>query len=158
MLSRTLRTHTTNILLAFVTAGFALLLVELLMINHIFQLQLIAVGSSAIGLLLSLFAFLPRAGLRRIIAGLYVVLALVGLYGFSVHLSGRARHQQAAAAVPQSNDRTIRRALTSFARNPPLVPPLALSGLAALGIVSLLGAGAEAPATQVRRQGLAASD
>jgi hypothetical protein len=158
MLSKTLRMHTTNVLLAFVAAGFALLLIELILINHLFQLQLIAVGSSAIGLLLSLLAFLPRAGLRRIITGLYVVLALVGLFGFFIHATARSGHRQQAAAVQPPSDRTLRRALTSFTRNPPIVPPLALSGLATLGIVVLASAGVEAPAPQVRRQGLAASD
>lgn len=119
------------------------------------MLSLIAVGSSAVGLLLSLLAFVPRSRLRRGITTVYVVLALVGLLGFYIHATGRGRHQQLAASVQPPADRTLRRALTSFARNPPLVPPLALSGLAALGIVALASMGAEASVTQGRRQELA---
>ncbi len=155
MLSQMVRGRSTSVLLIFVAAGFALLLGELLMIGHINQIQMVGVVSSAVGLILSLLGFIPRVGLRRIVIGLFVVLALVGLFGVFIHMGGRARRQAQMASVQMPEDRLMRRALTSFRRNPPLVPPLALSGLSGLGIVALLGAGAAAE-TQVRRQGLAA--
>ncbi len=155
MLSRTLRAHSTVVLLAFVAAGFAFLLGELLMIGHTFQRQLIGVGAAALGLIVSLIALVPRPGLRRIVLGLYVVLALVGLFGFFIHLGGRARRQTQVATVPPPEDRILRRALSTFARNPPLVPPLALSGLATLGIVTLLSANVAVADPRVQPHGLA---
>ncbi len=151
MLSRTVRTQSTNVLLAFVAAGFALLLLDLLLMGHFFQLQMIGVISTISGLALSLLAFVPRPGLRRVITALFVVLALVGLFGLYIHMNGRARRQGQLASVQPPEDRLMRRALTSFGRNPPLVPPLAISGLSALGIVALLGARSEVPQTQSTR-------
>ncbi len=140
-------------MLAFVAAGFALLLGDLLLIGHTFQRQLIGVGAAALGLIASLIALVPRPGLRRIVTVLYVVVALVGLFGFYIHLGGRTRRQTQVATIPPSENRIIRRALTSFARNPPLVPPLALTGLATLGIVTLLSGSTEVTEPRAKRQG-----
>lgn len=139
MLATTLRRQSTTILLLFVAAGFVFLLGELLFIGHVEGTQLIAVIATVLGILVSLLGMIPRTMTRRIAIGLFVVLALSGLYGILEHREERAdRPEETTAALQAANSRVEREALESFAKNPPVLSPLALSGLAALGILTLL--------------------
>jgi uncharacterized membrane protein (UPF0136 family) len=184
MLFTTLRRNTTAILLSFVAAGFAFLLAELLLIGHTEGSQLVATGASAVGLLLALLALVPQRTLRFVVAGLFVLLALSGVYGAFEHKTDRVERREeasAALAVVESSvvdspanaavgageaapageaavvpgavtpadagetKEVVGEALNSFAENPPILSPLALSGLAVLGILVLLSSEATVP-------------
>ena len=61
--------------------------------------------------------------------------ALSDQYGLLEHREERAgRPEKATAALQAATSRVERQALESFLKNPPVLSPLALSGLAALGI------------------------
>ena len=139
MLSTTLRRYSTQVLLGFVAAGFAFLVVELILLGHTRGSQLIAIFAAVVGVVVSLLAFVPRAAMRRVALGVFVLLALSGLYGVLEHREERGeRPAQATRALASASSRVERQALESYATNPPVLSPLALSGLAALGIVTLL--------------------
>jgi hypothetical protein len=139
VLSTTLRRQSTTVLLLFVAAGFVFLLGELLFIGHLEGTQLIAVIAAVLGILVSLLGMVPRTQARRIAIGLFVVLALSGLYGVLEHREERAdRPEEISAPLQAATGRVEREALETFAKNPPVLSPLALSGLAALGILTLL--------------------
>jgi hypothetical protein len=172
MLLTNVRRHTTSILLSFVAAGFAFLLVELLLMGHTEGSQLVATGASAAGLALSLLALVPQQKLRIGVGALFVVLALSGVYGAQQHQADRGERREEAtaaaeavgvaevapaadaagaseaapaadAAINGEAGEVVGEALDSFASNPPILSPLALSGLALLGLLVLLTA--EAP-------------
>jgi uncharacterized membrane protein (UPF0136 family) len=169
MLLTNLRRNTTAILLSFVAAGFAFLLAELLLIGHTEGSQLVATGASAVGLLLALLALVPQRTLRFVVAGLFVLLALSGVYGAFEHKTDRVERREeaaaalavvessmvdssanpavgAASAAPAGETKeVVGEALGSFAENPPILSPLALSGLALLGILVLLSSEATVP-------------
>ncbi|MEI6180095.1 MAG: hypothetical protein WCP31_05035 [Chloroflexales bacterium] len=184
-----LRRHTTSLLLGFVALGFAFLLVELFLMGHTEESQRIALAASAVGMLLSLGALIPQRTLRTGIAGLFVLLALSGVYGSMEHREDRSEREEEALAaletveaklaVPATNAASgageatvnaeasvpaaeadgeavevVGEALNSFANNPPLLSPLALSGLAGLGLLVLLTSASPAPLQVTARQSL----
>ena len=139
-----IRRNTTALFLVGIAIGFALVLVELALINHVRGTQLIAIIACVAGIVLSLVGLVPRRGVRRAVAALFVVLALTGVYGFIEHQQGRSERAGEVAEVASSaTDRVVREALDSFASNPPALSPLALSGLSLLGVLTLLGVEAE---------------
>ncbi len=177
MLFTALRRNFSTILLSFVATGFAFLLAELILIRHTEGTQLVATGASAVGMILTLIALIPQRRLHTIIIGLFVLLALSGVYGAFAHKEDRVeRREEAAAALtvvetsivtadagvgggevapagaaeaPADAGETkevVGEALGSFAENPPLLSPLALSGLALLGILVLLTVDLAVPA------------
>ena len=66
-------------------------------------------------------------------AAFVVVLALTGVMGFLAHSGARSGRAAAVAALPASDDPTVKRAERSFAILPPTLAPLMLSGLALFG-------------------------
>lgn len=137
---------TTTIFLSFIALGFVFLFAELFLMGHWHGTQLIAVITCGMGLVLSLVALKPATGLRRLVAVLFLVLALSGVYGFLEHREGRGeRQQEAAPALQAAKDDVTQEALHSFANNPPMLSPLALSGLAMLGALTLWLDQAEKP-------------
>ena len=184
-----LRRHTTSLLLGFVALGFAFLLIELFLMGHTEEAQLIAPAASAVGMLLSLGALIPQRTLRTGIAGLFVLLALSGVYGSMLHRDDRGEREEEALAaletveaklaVPATNEASsageatvnagasmpaaeadgeavevVGEALNSFANNPPLLSPLALSGLAGLALLVLMTSASPAPLQVTVRQTL----
>ena len=140
MLAQNLRKNAPLLLSLFVAAGFAFLLVELVMLNHTGGPRLISVITCGLGIAFSLVALVNNRRLRQIVA----VLSLAGLYGFMTHQGARGFRQQGVAAAPATEDRTIRRALNSFGNLPPTLSPLALTGLSILGALVTLASTAEA--------------
>lgn len=126
------------------SAGFAFLLIELLVMGHRSGPRLISVVAAALGTAFGLVAMSQNSGLRRVLTNLFVVLSLSGLFGFMAHSSGRSFRSQAVASVPATEDRTVRRALNSFGNLPPTFAPLMLTGLSLFGAVVALSASAEA--------------
>lgn len=138
-----LRKQSTSVLLAFVAIGFIFVLVELALMGHYAAgSQLLGFAATAVGLLISLIAFAPN--LRRIALILFLILALVGLYGAYEHRQGRnERAVEAAPAIQAATDKIDKEALEKFISNPPILSPLALSGLSSLGMLVLLLAAGE---------------
>lgn len=128
---------------------FAFLLTELVLLGHTRGGQLISIIACVLGILFSLIS-LAASNLRRIIAILFVVLALTGIVGFLTHGGARGfRQQNTAAAIQAATDRDIRRALSSFSNMPPTLSPFALSGLSLMGaLVTLTAMNASASATR----------
>lgn len=144
MLAQNLRKNAPLLLSLFVAAGFAFLLVELVMLNHTGGPRLISVITCGLGIAFSLVALVNNRRLRQIVAVLFAILSLTGLYGFMTHQGARGFRQQGVAAAPATEDRTIRRALNSFGNLPPTLSPLALTGLSILGALVTLASTAEA--------------
>lgn len=143
MLAKNLRKNAHLLLSLFVAAGFAFLLAELLILNHTSGPRLIGVVTCVLGVIFSLVALAPNARVRQILAILFVLLALAGLFGANAHQGARGFRRQGVASAPATEDRTIRRALNSFGNLPPTLAPLALSGLAMLGAAVTLAASAK---------------
>ncbi|MCW1971129.1 MAG: hypothetical protein KIH69_023720 [Anaerolineae bacterium] len=124
-------------------AGFAFLLAELVILNHTSGPRMIGAIACVAGIVLSLAALAPNSRLRQILAILFVLVALSGLFGANTHQGSRGFRQQGVASAPATEDRTIRRALNSFGNLPPTLAPLALSGLAMLGAAVTLAGSAK---------------
>lgn len=144
MLAQNLRKNASLLLSLFVAAGFAFILTELLILNHAGGPRLVALITCGLGIAFSLASLVNNPRLRQIVAILFVVLSLTGLYGFMTHQGARGFRQQGVAAAPATEDRTIRRALNSFGNLPPTLSPLALTGLSILGALVTLASTAEA--------------
>jgi len=140
-IAKRIRQYTTQIFLISIAIGFAFLLVELALIDHIRGTQLIAVVACVLGVGLSLAGLMPRRDVRRAVTILLAALALSGVYGFIEHQQGRAeRAGEVAEVAPVAGDDVVGEALESFASNPPALAPLALSGFAIFGVLTLLSA------------------
>ncbi len=140
----------TNLLLLFVTGGFLMLVVELLLTGHTRGIQLVAVAASVAGVVLALAGLLTRGKMSNIVAVAFLLLALTGLLGVSEHLEegGEGQEGVAAAQVVRTGNATNMpvnfRQAEDFRpggrRNtPPPLAPLSLAGLSLLGTVTLVG-------------------
>jgi hypothetical protein len=132
-MSTTLYKNSSKIMMLAVAGGFAFILAELLGIQHAQGPKLIGTFAAAIGAVLGLVGLSENPRVRRILSILFIVLALSGIYGFTVHSGARGFRGEGAAAVPASEDRTVQRALRSFTLLPPPLAPLALTGLSLMG-------------------------
>jgi thiol:disulfide interchange protein len=142
-MTTTLKNNSTTVYLLVVALGFAFLLAELVIMGHTNGPRLISVVACVLGILFAL-AGLAMSNARRIIAILFVVLALSGVFGFMAHGGARGFRQQNTAAAIQaaSADKDLQRALRSYSGMPPTLAPLMLSGLSLLGaLVMLSGVG-----------------
>lgn len=80
-----LRANMTMVLLVFVIGGFLLLLAELLLTGHTKGIQAIAIASTIAGVLLGLGGLFARPFLRKVLIGLFLLLALSGVVGIIEH-------------------------------------------------------------------------
>ncbi len=149
MLANSLQKNSSTVLYVFVALGFAFVLLELLILGHTRGGQLISIIACALGIILAV-AGMAAAGARKIIAILFVVLALTGLMGFMAHSDGRSGRAAATVALPASDDRTLQRAVRSFSGLPPTLSPLILSGLALFGAAVTLMASANPQLAKMR--------
>src|SRR3954451_13476107 len=95
-LRRSIQGNFVNILLMLLAAGFLVLLVELVLYQHWQGIQLVAIGSVLLGLILTVAAlFVQGGGGANVIGVLLLVLSLVGLVGVFEHY--QARQEQVAA-------------------------------------------------------------
>ena len=128
-----IRKNPISVSLAFVTLSFAMILADLALLGHTRGPQMTGIIACVLGIVLGAIA-LFAANLRKIVAILFLVLALTGLMGVLAHSGARGFRQQGAAAAKSiSDDRTVQNALRSFANLPPTLAPLVLSGLALMG-------------------------
>lgn len=144
MLAQNLNKNLSKIVLVALAASFGFLALELILMGHTGGPRVISVIATALGAVLSFVALSPGAGLRRIVAILLVVVGLAGLLGFMSHSGARGFRQQAVTAAPATEDRTVRRALSSFGNLPPTLSPLSITGLALLAAAVTLASSAEA--------------
>jgi hypothetical protein len=130
-----------------VAGGFLLLTVELLGLNHQTGPRVISVIATALGIVLALVVSLAgNSGLRRIIAIVFVLIALVGIFGYTMHSGGRARRAEATASLQLPDNQVVQRAVRSFSSMPPVFSPLSITGMALFGAVVALIGSAEAAA------------
>lgn len=143
------------LLLGLIGVGFLLMLAELVGYQHFEGLQLIGTIATAVGAVVAFLGIRATGGLRRMLVGLFVFLALVGLLGTWEHnedrFGGEERRPPAgqvsqggqAAQGSQSGQagqgRQGGRERTGFRMPPPPLAPLSLAGFCMLGAVVLLG-------------------
>ena len=155
------------LLLGMLAGGFAILLVELLLTDHVNGVQLVAVAASVAGLVLTLAAMVVRGRARYGVAALLLVLSATGLLGAYEHFEERSGEEAAVpslvASAPanqliafhaqdndddgppqseqgESGERGEREGEEAEGTPPPLAP-LSLSGLSLMGVIVTLGEG-----------------
>ena len=151
-----------GLLMGLVGGGFVLLMLELIGYQHFEGLQIIGFAATIVGAVTAFAGIRANAQLRRILAGVFVVLAIIGLFGTVQHNAKRlggdqrppfGQNQPGGQAGPAGQDRQGGQGQPGqpggpgepggFARRfripaPPLAP-LSLSGFCLLGTVVLLG-------------------
>jgi hypothetical protein len=148
-----------ELLLGLVGVGFLVLLAELIGYRHFEGLQLIGTGATVVGAAAAFLGIRASAGLRRALAGVFLVLALVGLLGMWEHnedrLGGEERRPPAAQVGQGGQGGQAGQGgqvgpggqgrqggpggFGGFRMPPPPLAPLSLSGFCLLGAVVLLG-------------------
>lgn len=152
-----------SLLLLVTAGGFAMLLVELILMGHTAGTQLVAIATSAIGLILALMGIIAKGSFRYLLVVLFLALSASGLYGTLEHTEGRehraqevqgltitvtGEHEESEKAEADHNSKPAAdeegedlgdELVDEFTQFPPLLSPLGLSGFAALGAIILLG-------------------
>ncbi len=146
--------HVWSLLMLLIAGAFALLLVELIVTQHTDGIQLVAVGASAIGLILAGVSLLAPPSWRRALAVLFLALSLTGVIGVVEHQEARNKDRREAALVAPSGNTTIRIADSQQEgggrgerfgppgggeSGPPPLAPLSLAGTSLMAAVLLLG-------------------
>lgn len=137
-----------QLVLGLVAGGFVLTLVELLWMHHTEELQLIAVGATALGALFCLAGLWVRGRAATVLAGTLGLVALTGLVGTYMHYEEANEHASAPGrAVAWLQSQTFAWADSEKGEAgekhdeeeglPPLAP-LSVSGLAMLGALAVL--------------------
>ena len=129
-----------------VVGGFALTLGELLLMGHTEKIQTLAVVMTAVGMLAALAGLVVAPGLRKVLAGVLIVVAASGLFGTYEHLEEAAEHREKAARqelelAQQGGVVAAHEGKEGKHEEKQGVPPLAplsLSGLALLGSLGLV--------------------
>ena len=117
-----------ELVVGMVVGGFALTLVELLLMNHTEKTQTIGVVVTVLGMgAVALGLVAPK--LRKPLLGLLIVVAGSGLFGIYEHLEEAAEHREKAAREQREPK-----------PGPPPLAPLSVSGLALMGGLGLLAA------------------
>jgi len=124
-----------------VAGGFALTLGELFLMGHTEKTQLIGVGMSGVGLLLALAGAVAAPRFRKVLVGLWIVVAASGLFGVYEHLEEAQEHREKAALEAQAMAAAGGDAHDheqGESHGPPPMAPLSVTGLAMLGGLGLL--------------------
>ncbi|MCA9995891.1 MAG: hypothetical protein KDE56_09110, partial [Anaerolineales bacterium] len=83
-----------SLLLLVTAGGFAMLLVELILMGHTSGSQLVAVAASAVGMGLALAGIIAKGSFRYLLVILFLILSASGLYGTLEHTEGREHRAQ----------------------------------------------------------------
>jgi hypothetical protein len=156
-LQNTVRKHLFTILLLLLAGGFATLLAELLITDHVGGIQSVAVIASGLGLALVVIGLFARSGLRFVLVVLLLILSLSGLVGAFEHFEegGEAWQPQHIATADYTVVNIANRVNSVYQQeedddeegvgepggdegSPPLLAPLSLNGLALMAAVTLL--------------------
>lgn len=89
------RRNLITILLLLLLGGFAMLLAELLITNHVDGIQNVANVASLVGAVAILLGFFAKGTFRHLLVLLLLVLSLSGLLGAWEHLQSREGHDEA---------------------------------------------------------------
>lgn len=96
------RKHVTSLQLLLLASGFVITLGELILLGHTKGIQLVAIGSTVVGILLSLWGLASKGKMSNIVAALFLLLALTGLIGTFEHLEEGGEGGE-ARALPSLN-------------------------------------------------------
>ena len=139
------------LLMFMIGLGFLLILAELIGYQHFKGLQLLGTGATVVGALTAFIGIGARGNLRRILAGVFLVLALVGIVGVVEHNGDRLRGEQGQGQFQggrsgQDANRPNDQGQPPDAQGgfgsripPPPLAPLSLAGFCTLGAIALLG-------------------
>ena len=95
------RKNVTAIQLLLLASGFTITLVELILMGHTEGIQLVAVGSTVLGIVLALWGLVAGNATRTIVVILFLGLSLSGLVGAFEHLEGGEDEAGEASATFQ---------------------------------------------------------
>ena len=102
--------HFWNIVLLFVVGGFLATATELILIGHVHGAQQIAVYASVFGALLALHGLVAQGKTRNYLAGVFLLLCIMGLIGVFEHF-GRAENERSDGPNAADDDGYRRRAI-----------------------------------------------
>jgi hypothetical protein len=131
LIQNLLRERLQSLNLLMVTGGFVTIVAELLYTGHINGSQMIGFYAAVFGVLLGLHSLLDSSA-RKFLATAFLLLALFGLLGAFQHFGVRKTRQTLALVGTQNSG------FISQLGIPPLLAPLSISGLAFLGMFTLL--------------------
>jgi len=144
---RMLQENYFTVMMLLLAGGFAMLLVELFMLDHTDGIQLVAVAASLSGLVLTLAALFVRGRAATTVAALLLVLSATGLFGAYEHLVNREGESANAQRLVQPGNQPIAYyqdeetpAEGEAAGPPPPLAPLSLAGLGVVAAATMLGA------------------
>jgi hypothetical protein len=86
---RSIQANFVNLLLVLLAGGFLVLLVELVLFQHWQGIQLVAIGSVLLGLILTVAALFVQGGGANVIGVLLLLVSLTGLIGVFEHYQAR---------------------------------------------------------------------
>ncbi len=137
-----------------VAGGFALTLGELLLMNHTEKSQNIGVVLTGIGMVAVALGVMVGPRLRKVLAGLLIVVAAGGLFGVYEHLEEAQEHREKAERARQESGLVVQKAdydahegeeasehregKKEEKHGPPPLAPLSVSGLALMGSLGLI--------------------
>ncbi|MFN8440397.1 MAG: hypothetical protein U0175_06510 [Caldilineaceae bacterium] len=101
-LGNLVRKHVTSLQLLLLAAAFVLTLGELILLGHTKGIQLVAIGSTVAGILLSLWGVAAKGKLGNLVAALFLLLSLTGLIGTFEHMEEKGEGGE-ARALPSLN-------------------------------------------------------
>lgn len=131
LLQKLLRERLQMINLLMVTGGFATIVVELIYTGHTNGSQLIGLYAAGFGVLLGLHGLIDSSA-RKFLAITFLLLALFGLLGTFQHFGVRKTRETLVQVNAQNSS------FIGHLGAPPLLAPLSISGLAFLGMFTLL--------------------
>lgn len=137
-----------NIMMLLLAGGFAMLLAELLMLEHTDGIQLVAVIATFTGLILTLAALFVQGRAATIVVVALLTLSATGLFGAYEHLENREgesaniqrQAQPSNQMIAYAQDNTDEAKEDDEAGPPPPLAPLSLAGLSLVAAATVLGA------------------
>jgi len=137
-----------KIMMLLLAGGFAMLLAELLMLDHTDGIQLVAVFATVTGLILTLTAMFVQGRAATIVVVALLALSATGLFGAYEHLTNQEGERASIQLQPQlSNqlvayyqDNTDEATESDAAGAPPPLAPLSLAGLSLVAAATMVGA------------------
>lgn len=151
VLRRTVQAHYYTVVMLLLVGGFAMLLTELLMLAHTDGIQLVAVGATIAGMILTLAALFVRERAAMAVAVMLIMLSATGVIGVYEHLERRAgdgaegaeamvrlQPQQLAFQQDDGDAPDAAKPADDNGGTPPPLAPLSLAGLSIMGAVTIL--------------------
>lgn len=150
-LSKWLGTHLRELVIGGVAAGFAMVMIELLMMHHDEGKQLIAIAGTGVGAVLALVGIKAQGKARTALAAGLVAVAFTGVVGTYFHLFHHEDEEEHAAvtrlarwvdgqtaAHAEEEDEEKRGENGEEEEHLPPLAPLSVSGLGVLGALGVL--------------------